>query len=51
MWNTARSNQSTKQDIYAIVKVNYIYKMYIEYQPDDILNQKKSKKTLDFVMV
>ena len=67
MWNTTRSNQSTKQDIYAIVKVNYIYKMYIEirisarpscllsvfnsYQPDDILSQKKSKKTLDFVMV
>ena len=30
MWNTTRSNQSTKQDIYAIVKVNYIYKIYIE---------------------
>ena len=32
MWNTTRSNQSTKQDIYSIVKVNYIYGMYIEIE-------------------
>ena len=32
MWNTTRSNQSTKQDIYSIVEVNYIYRMYIEIE-------------------
>ena len=39
MWNTTRSNQSTKQHIYSIVKVNYKYRMYIEIAK--ILNQKK----------
>ena len=39
MWNTTRSNQSTKQDIYSIVKVNYIYRMYIEIENWNILFQ------------